>query len=75
MTRDQQIEAAAALTGLLGAFLLAARGAHASWGWLAFLASNIGWIAFGLRRRHWWLVAQQIGFMGSSVLGICKWLL
>jgi hypothetical protein len=72
---DRAIEALAAIAGLVGAWLLAAKGEHAAWGWLAFLASNIGWIAFGWIRRHWFLLAQQVGFTASSVLGIWRWLL
>src|SRR5690606_22173891 len=54
------LEAVAALAGLTGAFLLATNGQHAAWGWWAFLASNVGWIAFGWIRRHWWLLVQQV---------------
>lgn len=72
---DRAIEACAAFCGLLGAFLLAAKGAHAAWGWVAFLASNVGWIAFGWIRRHWFLVLQQVGFTATSLLGIWRWLL
>jgi hypothetical protein len=68
------IEAAAALCGLAGALLLAAKGPHAGWGWVAFLASNTGWLAFGLMRRHWFLLLQQVGFTATSVLGIWRWL-
>lgn len=72
---DRAIEISAALFGLLGAFLLATRSDLAAWGWVAFLASNAGWIAFALFRRLWWLLAQQIGFTASSLLGIWRWLL
>lgn len=73
--RQHGIEALAALSGLLGAFLLAGKGEHAAWGWVAFLASNAGWIAFGWIRGHWWLVLQQVGFTASSLLGVWRWLL
>lgn len=71
----QGIEAFAAGAGLTGAFLLATAGQHAAWGWVAFLASNVGWIAFGWIRRHWWLLAQQVGFTASSLWGIWNWIL
>jgi hypothetical protein len=74
MSRDRIIEILAAAAGLIGAWLLAARGEHASWGWVAFLASNVGWIAFGWIRRHWFLLAQQVGFTATSLLGIWRWL-
>ena len=69
-----RLEVFAALAGLLGAFLLASRTPAAGWGWVAFLASNAGWIAFGWIRGHRWLVIQQVGFTATSVLGIWRWL-
>lgn len=73
VTRERAIEAFAALWGLVGAFLLAAKGQHAALGWWAFLASNVDWIAFAVLRRHWWLLLQQVGFTASSLLGIYTW--
>jgi hypothetical protein len=73
--RDLIIEIAAAAFGLAGAFLLASRGTYAAWGWIAFLASNVGWLAFAWIRRHWFLLAQQVGFTATSLLGIWRWLL
>lgn len=71
--RTHWIQAAAAACGLLGAFLLAAKGEHAAWGWWAFLASNAGWLAFGWIGRHWFLLLQQVGFTASSLWGIWNW--
>jgi hypothetical protein len=68
------IEACAAIAGLTGAWLLASNDEHAAWGWWAFLASNVAWIAFGWTRRHWFLVLQQVGFTASSVWGIWTWM-
>jgi hypothetical protein len=72
--RDLAIEAAAAVAGLVGSFLLAGKGEHAAWGWWAFLASNAGWLAFGWIRRHWFLLLQQVGFTASSLWGIWTWM-
>jgi hypothetical protein len=69
------IEIVAASTGLAGAALLAFNGNHAGWGWVAYLASNAGWIAFAALRGHRFLLAQQVGFTATSILGIAKWLL
>jgi hypothetical protein len=68
------VEGLAAASGLAGAWLLAVKGQHASWGWVAFLASNVGWIAFGWIRRHWFLLLQQVGFTASSLWGIYTWM-
>lgn len=70
---EHRLEAAAAAFGLVGAWLLATKGQHAAWGWWAFLASNVGWIAFGWIRRHWFLLLQQLGFTASSLWGIYTW--
>ena len=74
ITSPRAIEAAAALTGLVGAFLLATRGEHAAWGWVAFLASNAGWLVFGWSQRLWFLLLQQVGFTASSLWGIWNWM-
>lgn len=64
----------AAAFGLVGALLLATRSRHSGWGFLAFLASNICWLAFALERAHWPLVVQQVGFTLSSLFGIWVWI-
>lgn len=68
-------EAAGAASGLLGAFLLARKGKHAGWGWVAFLASNAAWLYFAWRRDHPGLALQQIGFTCTSLLGLWTWLI
>lgn len=42
---------------------------------MAWLISNIGWIAFGAGHQHWFFIAQQIGFTVTSVLGVWTWLI
>lgn len=65
-----------AATGLLGAWLVAANVASMSgYGFLAFLASNVCWVVYGVKQRAWGLVVQQVGFTGSSLLGIYRWLM
>lgn len=68
-------EAIAAATGLLGSYLLAGGGRWAGIGWLAFLASNAAWLWFAWRQSHPGLFLQQVGFTGSSLLGIWIWLI
>ena len=74
MRTDRAIEAFAALCGIVGTLLLAARGPHAGWGFVLFLGSNAGWLVFSWR-RHWYLFAQQVAFTGTSLFGIWRWLL
>lgn len=69
------IELAAAVFGVAGTFLLALNGPRAGWGFVAYLASNAGWIAFAWIQGHWGLLAQQIAFTAASLFGIWRWLL
>ena len=68
------IELTAAVFGVLGTLLLALKGPRAGWGFVAYLVSNAGWIAFALIHHHWGLLAQQVAFTASSGLGIYVWL-
>jgi nicotinamide riboside transporter PnuC len=74
MTPTLIIELTAAAFGVLGTVLLALNGARAGWGFVAFLASNAGWIAFAWMHSHWAMLAQQLAFTVSSLLGVWVWL-
>jgi hypothetical protein len=69
------IELLAALCGLAGSLVLALRGKYAAWGWALFVLSNVGWIAFAAGLGHWFLLAQQLGFLVTSAVGVWQWLL
>lgn len=64
------IEWLGALLGLGGSWLVALDGDLARYGFLAFLLSNLCWIAFGLQKKAWGLLVMQAGFLGSSLLGL-----
>lgn len=64
------VEWVACATGLLGSALLALHNAYSGFGFLAFLVSNVGWIAFGIYSRTWSMVLMQLGFTATSVLGL-----
>ncbi len=66
------IETMAALTGVTGATLVAIPGLT-SWGFAAFLLSNIGWLAFSHSNGHWRMFAQQLVFLATSLLGLWNW--
>jgi hypothetical protein len=68
------LELTAAAFGVLGTVLLALNGPRAGWGFVAYLASNAGWIAFAWIHSHWGLLAQQLAFTVSSLLGVWVWL-
>lgn len=66
------LEAFGALTGLLGAFLLATHTTVSRYGWLAFLLANLALIGFAIGIERYWLLAQQVGFMATSILGLYR---
>ncbi|WP_304350865.1 hypothetical protein [Comamonas testosteroni] len=68
----QTLEWASTLTGLSGAYLLATNSRASRWGWVGFTLANFFAIGFALRAGHHGLFVQQLGFMGSSVLGMYR---
>lgn len=69
------IECLAAIFGILGTLVLATKGRWAGWGFVAFLASNAGWLAFSYAHAHWFMFAQQVGFTVSSLIGVWVWII
>ncbi len=67
---DKQFEWLGALMGLLGSWMVAMDGDLSKYGFIGFLVSNLCWIAFGLRKKAWGLLTMQVGFTGSSLLGL-----
>ena len=59
-----------ALSGLLGAFLLATHTKLSRYGWIAFLVANLALIFFSFGIGRFGLLLQQVGFMATSLLGI-----
>lgn len=68
------IEWTGSLLGLLGAFLLATNSTISGFGFIAFLLSNVCWIACAIHRKVGALFVMQMGFMATSILGIMRWL-
>lgn len=68
------IEFIAAFFGVLGALLVACNGRFAGWGFVAFFASNVGWLYFSFTDGHLWMFGQQIAFTATSLTGIYVWL-
>jgi len=64
-----------AFMGLLGAALLATNSDISGWGFVAFLVSNLFWIAFGVLNKTYGLLLMQTGFTLTSILGVYRWLL
>lgn len=66
------VEAAGAVFGIAGAFLLAMP-ALPGWGFGAFLVSNLCWLAFSAGHGHRAMFVQQLMFLVSSLLGLWNW--
>lgn len=66
------LEWCGSLTSLLGAFLLATHTPISRYGWLAFLAANIAMIGFAIGIDRHGLLLQQVGFTGTTLLGIYR---
>lgn len=75
LTPTLHIELASAAFGVGGTVLLALNGRRAGWGFVAYLASNAGWITFAWIQGHWAMLAQQVAFTATSLFGIWRWLL
>jgi hypothetical protein len=61
-----------ALSGLLGAFLLATHTSISRYGWVAYLTANIALIGFAIGIERYGLLLQQLGFMATSLLGLYR---
>ncbi len=66
------LEAIGAVAGLLGAFLLATHTNVSRYGWIAFLLANLALIGFAIGIERYWLLAQQVGFTATSLLGLSR---
>jgi hypothetical protein len=67
-------EWAGAATGVLGSLLLALNNSWSGFGFVAFLASNLFWISYGVMRQARGLISMQLVFTITSVIGITRWL-
>lgn len=65
-------EWAGSLLGLLGAFLLATNSSISCYGWVAFFLANIAMVIFAAGIRRHGLLIQQLGFTGTSLLGLYR---
>ena len=72
LTPSQFFEWSGCAFGLAGAWLLATNCAVSRWGWLAFLLANFAMIAFAVEIDAYGLLLQQLGFTGSSLLGLYR---
>lgn len=65
-------EQAGFLFGVIGASLLALNTRISPYGWISFLAANVAIILMTIHTGQYWLMAQQIYFTGTSIVGIVR---
>lgn len=70
--KARAVEAVGSIAGIAGALCMATMVSPAT-GFALFLVSNLAWLRFSARGDHWWLFAQQVLFLASSVLGLWNW--
>ncbi|GBG14339.1 DNA methyltransferase [Novimethylophilus kurashikiensis] len=68
------VEWMGAAAGMTGSALLACHNAYSGYGFVAYLLSNGCWLWFGLKTRTWGMVAMQMGFIMTSIIGSYNWL-
>ncbi len=73
--RSDPIQYAGCLASMVGAQLLALKWEFAPLGWVAFFIGNLFFITWGLRGRHYGIVAMQCYFFVTSTMGIYNHLL
>ena len=71
---NHPVEAGASFAGVAGTLLLATRTRLAGFGFVAFLASNAGWLWFAREHGHAWMFWQQMAFTIGSLVGVWVWL-
>jgi len=57
---------------LVGSLLLAVRCRVSAWGWVGFLLSNLAWIVYAIATSTSSLLAQNLGFTVTSLIGIYR---
>ncbi len=62
-----------AITGAVGALLIATRTKVSKHGWLGYLLSNVLWIAYAVVMNQQALLAMQLVFTPISALGYYRW--
>ncbi len=67
------VERFGALFGACGALLLALNAPESKYGWVLFAVSNVAWVGFSISKRMYGLLAQQLVFTGTSLLGIARY--
>ena len=71
----KRIEYSGAAFALIGTAMLAFNAPWSGWGFVAYLVSNVCWIAFARFHGHHGLLWQNVAFIAFGLLGIYRWLI
>lgn len=72
---NPDLENVGSIAGACGATMLAMNNSVSAYGWLMFLGSNICFILFCARKQLYSMLAMNIVFLATSLLGIYRWIL
>lgn len=72
LIKSRAVEVVGSVAGIIGAMCMATMASPAI-GFALFLVSNLAWLRFSARGDHWWMFAQQLLFLLSSLLGLWNW--
>jgi hypothetical protein len=69
----EAIEYIASALAFFGAFLLAKNTEISKWGFVAYIISNMFFVAWSIMFEVWGILTMNIGFLIINVYGIKKW--
>lgn len=69
------LEWIAAISGVLGAILVASNCRFSGYGFLLFLVSSVTWSMCAYASKQDALLINQLGFVAINLLGVYRWLI
>ncbi|HGN3118582.1 TPA: hypothetical protein ACKRQV_006711 [Pseudomonas aeruginosa] len=69
------LECVGAISGIIGAALIASNTPVSSYGWIGYVISSVMLTGFALYIRAWWMLAMQLCFAATNTVGIWRWLI
>lgn len=75
MTTARWLELIGTIFGIAGAVLIAANIEISGYGWIGFAISSVTMTGFAYMIKAWGLLALQLCFCATNVLGLWRWLI
>jgi hypothetical protein len=69
----ETIEYTGSALAFFGAYLLAKNTNNSKWGFVAYLVSNMFFIAWSIMFEVWGILTMNLGFLVINIYGIKKW--